>query len=236
MSNPYFSFKQFTVYHDRCAMKVGADGVTLGAWADVAEAKHILDVGCGSGLITLMLAQRIDTEITAIDIDYQSVIQAKENIKRSPWKNRISVYHASFQDFSNKKEEKFDLIVCNPPFFVHSMKSASAARTTARHTDTLSHLELITNSQKCLSVQGKLCVILPVPEGNEFVLSAEKEGLFCTKKVSVFPNFEKSAKRLLLEFQKEKTRREETNLVIEKERNVYTPQYAELVKGFYLKL
>lgn len=236
MSNPYFSFKQFTVFHDRCAMKVGVDGVTLGAWIDVSGAESILDVGTGSGLMGLMLAQRSNAEITAIDIDAHSVIQTKENVERSPWKERISVFHISFQDFAEKNTRKFDLIACNPPFFIGSMKSPSEARTTARHNDTLPQLDLILNTQKCLNDKGKLCVILPVLEGNNFIELAEKNELFCTKKVTVFPNSEKPAKRLLLEFQKEKKQGEETELIIEKERYVYTPEYAELVKDFYLKL
>lgn len=236
MSNPYFSFKQFTVFHDRCAMKVGVDGVTLGVWADIADAESILDVGTGSGLIALMLAQRSNAEIKAIDIDAQSVIQTQENVERSPWKERISVFHTSFQNFAEKNTRKFDLIACNPPFFIGSMKSPSEARTTARHNDTLPQLDLILNAQKCLTNKGKLCVILPVLEGNSFIELAEKNELFCTKKVTVFPNFEKPPKRLLLEFQKEKKQCEETELIIEKERNTYTHDYAELVKGFYLKL
>lgn len=101
MSNPFFKFKQFTVFHDKCAMKVGVDGVTLGAWADVSDVKSILDVGCGSGLITLMLAQRCEARITAIDIDKQSIVQTRENVGNSPWDNRIRVIHTSFQQFAS---------------------------------------------------------------------------------------------------------------------------------------
>src|SRR5574344_1789353 len=97
MPNPYFRFKQFTVFHDKCAMKVGVDGVTLGAWADVGNAKSMLDGGCGSGLIALMLAQRSEAEITAVDIDAQCILQSVENIENPPWKKRISLVHASFQ-------------------------------------------------------------------------------------------------------------------------------------------
>ncbi|MHB9055671.1 MAG: tRNA1(Val) (adenine(37)-N6)-methyltransferase [Paludibacteraceae bacterium] len=236
MSNPYFKFKQFTVFHDKCAMKVGVDGVTLGAWADVREAKETLDIGCGSGLITLMLAQRCDAKITAIDIDNNSCIQTKENVENSPWSSRIDIVHSSLENFSVNTKKKFDLIVCNPPFFVNSLKSPSDLRTKARHNDTLSHMDLISNSRNLLTKDGRLCVVLPVIEGKQFIEKAEKEGLFCSKKNVVYPNPEKPAKRLLLEFGNEKKQREESRLIIEKERNVYTSEYTFLVKDFYLKL
>ena len=217
-------------------MKVGVDGVTLGAWSDVANTESILDVGTGSGLIALMLAQRSDAKITAIDIDIECINQAKENVERSNWRSKISVFYSSFQDFAEKTQEKFDLIVCNPPFFINSLKSPSKNRTQARHNNMLSHPDLIENSKKLLSEKGKLCVILPVVEGNQFIELSEKNNLFCSKKVTVFPNYEKPAKRFLLEFRKEKRECEESKLIIEKERNVYTPEYAEFVKDFYLKL
>lgn len=217
-------------------MKVGVDGVTLGAWADVGEAKETLDIGCGSGLITLMLAQRCDAKITAIDIDNNSCIQTKENVENSLWSNRVDIVHSSLQNFSVNTPKKFDLIVCNPPFFVNSFKSPSDLRTKARHNDTLSHMDLISNSRDLLTKSGRLCVVLPVIEGKQFIETAEKKGLFCNKKNVVYPNSEKQAKRLLLEFGNERKECEESRLIIEKERNVYTSEYAFLVKDFYLKL
>ncbi len=234
MSNPYFKFKQFTVFHDKCGMKVGADGVTLGAWADVNGAETILDVGCGSGLIALMLAQRSDAKITALDIDENCVRQSKENIENSLWKNRISVKHFSFQDFADSTTETYDLIVSNPPFFNNSLKNPSQARSVARHTDTLPHLDLIKNAIKLLNEKGKFCVILPITEGENFIKLAEKEGMFCGQKVTIFPNYVKPAKRLLLEFRKEKTDCKVSEITIEKERGIYTDEYRKMVKEFYL--
>lgn len=217
-------------------MKVGADGVTLGAWCNVDGTKNMLDVGTGTGLIALMLAQRSDAEITAIDIENDCVTQAKENVENSPWKDRIKVVDNSIQDFIQKSEEKFDLIVCNPPFFINSLKSPSDARTIARHNDSLPFEDLVQSAQKLLTENGRLCVILPIVEGNQFVDLSEKNNLYCSKKTAVFPNHEKSAKRLLLEFKREKCDLEESELTIEDERHVYTSQYSELVKDFYLKL
>lgn len=217
-------------------MKVGADGVTLGAWCNVDGAKNMLDIGTGTGLIALMLAQRSDAEITAIDIENDCVAQANENVENSPWKDRIKVIDASIQDFAQKSEEKFDLIVCNPPFFINSLKSPSDARTTARHNDSLPFEDLIQSAQKLLTENGRLCVILPILEGNQFVDLSEKNNLYCSKKTVVFPNPEKPAKRLLLEFRRKKCDLEESELTIEAERHVYTTQYSALVKDFYLKL
>ena len=236
MPNPYFKFKQFNVFHDKCAMKVGADGVTLGAWADVCGAVKILDIGTGTGLIALMLAQRSVAEITAVDVESDCVLQAKENIEKSPFCDKINVLKSSIQNFSKISVEKFDLIVCNPPYFVNSLKSPSDARTTARHNDSLPFEELVQSVHKLLTENGRFCAILPVVEGNFFIDLSEKEGLYCSKKTTVFPNPEKPAKRLLLEFRKEKCILEESNLTIEAERHVYTTQYSELVKDFYLKL
>lgn len=236
MPNPYFRFKQFTVFHDKCAMKVGVDGVTLGAWADVSGAKSILDVGCGSGLIALMLAQRSEARITAIELDVPSVSQTKENVGNSPWGDRIKIVHSSFQDFAENYSGQFDLIVSNPPFFINSLKNPSQSRAVARHTDTLLHEDLVKNAKKLLAENGKFCVILPVLEGEQFIELAENEGLFCSQRVSVFPNLEKPAKRLLLEFKNEKTDCQESEITIEKERGIYTDEYRELVKVFYLKL
>ena len=125
MSNSWFKFKQFTVNHDKCAMKVGVDGVTLGAWADVSSAKKVLDVGCGSGLISLMVAQRCNAQIIAIDIDSQSIIQAAENVDNSPWKDRIKIQHISLQDLAEVNSCGFDVIISNPPYFINSLKNPS---------------------------------------------------------------------------------------------------------------
>ena len=142
MSNQFFNFKQFTVYQDKCAMKVEIDGVLLGSWTPINDAKKILDIGTGTGLIALMLAQRSDAEILGIDIDNNAFLQATENIKNAPWSNRITLIENSIQEFSESTTMRFDLIVSNPPYFVDSFKSPSESRTKARHTDFLLHEDL----------------------------------------------------------------------------------------------
>ena len=236
MPNPYFSFKQFTVYHDQCAMKVGIDGVLLGVWTEIGTAKRILDVGTGTGLIALMLAQRSCSDIIAIDIDAPAVLQARENVRNSPWSERVEVCESSLQDFTSSSRP-FDLIVSNPPYFVNSMKSPSESRATARHADTLTHEELIENAINLLNPQGRLCIILPVNEGLQCVKFALSCGLCCSKQVMVYPKPDVAAKRLLLEFSMQKTDTVISELTIETgERHHYSPEFSELAKDFYLKL
>jgi len=237
MPNPYFSFKQFTVYHDKCAMKVGIDGVLLGAWAEVENAEKTLDIGTGTGLIALMIAQRSNTNIQAIDIEESAILQARENILKSPWADRIQAQQMSLQEFAKSTIDRFDLIVSNPPYFINSTKAPEKSRNTARHTDTLTHKELIEQATHLLEPTGRLCVILPVNEGLECVAYAESKGLFCTKLVMVFPKPNSPAKRVLLEFCKQFNPKEISELTIESEiRHHYSPKFTELAKDFYLKL
>lgn len=237
MPNPYFSFKQFTVYHHRCAMKVGIDGVLLGAWANAEKTSSILDIGTGSGLIALMLAQRSQAQITAIDIEPNAIVQAIENTESSPWKERIAVKEVSLQDFAEQTSDKFDLIVSNPPYFINSLKNPDENRSTARHTDTLTHTDLMLNAAKLLSPDGRICLILPVNEGLECVAFAKKAGINCHKMVYVHPKPNAEAKRLLLEFGFADTEIKTTKLEIEtSERHQYSDEFTALAKDYYLKL
>ena len=237
MSNSYFSFKQFTIFQDKCAMKVGIDGVLLGVWTPIEEAKTILDVGTGTGLIALMLAQRSQAEITGIDIEPNAVQQATENVRNSPWSNQITIQENSLQDFSTSSNQRFDLIVSNPPYFVDSLKAPSKDRNAARHTDTLTHEELIVSAKKLLTETGRICIILPVNEGLQCMEFAGELGLYCTRSVQVFPKPAINSKRLLLEFSLIPSAITESELVIESEiRHHYSPEFTELAKDFYLKL
>lgn len=237
MPNSYFSFKQFSVYHHRCAMKVGIDGVLLGAWAPVKNTANILDIGTGSGLIALMLAQRTNATITAIDIEPNAIIQANENIVNSPWKERILAEEISLQEFARRESVKFDLIVSNPPYFVNSLKTPDENRTTARHTDSLTHKELMVNAKKLLASKGKVCLILPVNEGLQCVELAKTIDLHCHKMVYVHPKPDAEAKRLLLEFGFEPVDVKVSKLEIETaQRHQYSEEFTALAKDYYLKL
>jgi len=237
MGAPFFSFKHFTVYHDKCAMKVGTDGVLLGAWADVRNAANILDIGTGSGLIALMLAQRSKAIITAIDIDENAVIQAKINVENSKWNDRIQLIEADLNTFCNTTKQQFDLIVSNPPYFKNSLETPDLSRTMARHASANFHHEIIFSAKKLLTDNGRLCLILPVNEGNDCIIFAQNNGLFCSKKVLVFPKPNSLAKRLLIEFSKQETTCYESEITIESEaRHYYSDEFCALVKDFYLKL
>lgn len=217
-------------------MKVGTDGVLLGAWSEPKNANSILDIGTGTGLIALMLAQRSTAQIVGIEIDESAAKQAKENVERSSWEKRIEMAHSRFQDFAIKTETKFDLIVSNPPFFVDSLHTPTASRSVARHAAELSHHEILQHSLHLLSNEGKLNLILPVAEGLKCIEMARGLGLFCHKMTSVYPRVGHEAKRLLLSFGVKVQECTQNNLTIETdERHVYTAEFIELTKDYYLK-
>jgi tRNA1Val (adenine37-N6)-methyltransferase len=179
-----FRFKQFSIEDDRCAMKVGTDAVLLGAWVDISNAKKILDVGTGCGIIALMLAQRTgeDVCIEAIEIEKQDAIQALENSNQSPWAKRIKITPQSLQEF--KGFESFDIIVSNPPYFINSQLPPSTDRAKARHTHSLSYQELIDHSIRLLNKEGRLAVVLPYAEGKNFLNIASLTGLICIRQLA----------------------------------------------------
>jgi tRNA1Val (adenine37-N6)-methyltransferase len=236
MSNPFFQFKQFTVQHDRCAMKVGTDGVLLGAWAELGESKSVLDIGTGSGLLALMAAQRSsEAHIDAIDIDEAAVIQARENVLASPWNGHIDVFHCSLNNYTLNCIKRYDAILSNPPYFEQSLPSPNHKRTLARHNQTLTSFSLLENSLRLLSENGTLHLILPVKEGETFIQQAEKQSLFCTRKTSVHPRIDTPAKRLLLSFKQQFTPCLEDSLTIETTaRHQFSKEYIELTSAYYL--
>jgi tRNA1Val (adenine37-N6)-methyltransferase len=234
MSNPYFRFKQFTVRHDLCAMKVGTDGVLLGAWSDVTNVKKILDVGTGSGLIALMLAQRSTAFIEAVDVDENACRQAKINFENSPFRDRLKIEKIDFQSFSSPA--KYDLLVSNPPYFSNSLKSPDNSRNFARHQDSLSLADLITKSASLLNPQGKLALILPFENLENANALARKNQLFLCRKTHVLSVPNQPPKRVLLEYALYKLDLQENELSIEKSRQVYSEEYIALTKDFYLSV
>ena len=231
-----FKFKQFTVANERSAMKVGTDGVLLGAWTRLRESDlDILDVGTGTGVIALMLAQRsvlAGSRISAVDIDHISVEEAELNFRNSPWRERLEV---RCMDFRKMERGRFDLIVSNPPYFINSLKAPEQRRSTARHTDTLSYRELIESTLRNLSPSGRLAVILPVQESDSFIGEAIRRGLTITRKTFVRTTENHPPKRILLEASSgECSVEEETVLTIEDSTGFTTP-YKDLTRDFYLK-
>lgn len=236
MANDYFKFKQFTIYQNKCAMKVGTDGVLLGAWVDIKNAAKVLDIGTGTGLIALMLAQRSNAIIDAVEIDTNACMQAQENVNQSAWADRINIIHQSFQDFLKETETKYDLIVSNPPYFQNSLTAPRENRAKARHNTELQLTDILNGTLSCLSELGTLSLILPYVEGNLFIAKAAEQGLYCVRKTNVLHKPGRKPKRLLLEFKKIKKPFTEQQLIVElNKRHEYSDDYKNLTKDFYLK-
>ncbi len=235
-----FSFKQFSLEQDRCAMKVGTDGVLLGSWTSLENnPQAVLDIGAGTGLIGLMLAQRSGAEqIDAIEIDEDAYEQCVENFENSPWADRLFCFHASLDEFAEEMEdEKYDLIVCNPPYFIPNERGVGIPenRKKARFYDSLPFEDLVEYASGMLSDDGEFAVILPFSEEENFLRLAKKSNLFPKRITRVKGTKDSAVKRSLLQFSFTEKRVEEKELVLEISRHEYTQEFKELVKDFYLK-
>lgn len=229
-----FQFKQFSIAQNLCAMKVGTDGVLLGAWTQTPNGTT-LDIGSGTGVIALMIAQRNkNTTIDAIDLNKDAYLQTKTNAENCPWHNRITAHHSALQDF--KPDRNYQLIVSNPPFFVNSSKSGNEAKDLARHTDELSFNHLLQAVANLLLPNGIFSVVLPFAAKTEFVELAKTHQLYLNRLCEVKPNDTKPPKRVLMEFSLHEKETERTTLTIEtNQRHVYTLAYQNLTKEFYLE-
>ena len=238
MSNSYFKFRQFTVRQDRCAMKVGTDGTLLGAWAEIPannSRKRILDVGCGTGLIALMMAQRFpECEVIGIDIDEDAVAQACENVSLSPFSDRVIIRHCDAMKFDDTIG--FDAIVSNPPYFVDSLTCPDGQRTTARHTVSLTYEGLMKKAYQLLKDDGILSVVIPSESRSRIEAAASLEGFFMTRVCLVKTTPRKQPKRQLIEFKKHSGKELVIeDAVIEDATNVRSEWYQQLTKDFYIK-
>lgn len=233
-----FTFKQFTVNQERCAMKIGTDGVLLGAWAPLINNPNaILDIGAGTGVLSLMLAQRSTAEqIDAIEIDEDAYEQCVENFETSPWGDRLFCFHAGLDEFVDDPEDKYDLIISNPPFYAEDFKTDDSQRDMARFQDAMPFEELIEAAALLLSDNGIFSVIIPFKEEAKFVSMCKELDLFPLQITRVKGTPTSDIKRSLLAF----TRIEQTPLIdeltIEISRHQYTPEYIALTKDFYLNL
>ena len=236
MSNQ-FDFKQFSIRQDLCGMKVGTDGVLLGAWA--CGGQNILDIGTGTGLIALMMAQRYPTAyITALDIESKACLQAQINTDLSPFSSRIEVIQDSIQHFSaaHKGLKSYDCIVSNPPFFVNSLKSKGNERTLARHTDSLSYSELFRSVSLLLSENGMFSTIIPADYVEQFISEGYIFGLFLTRRCFIRTVESKPFKRCLLAFEKQKPSQIETlEVCMQTSKGAKTQWYTMLTGDFYIK-
>jgi tRNA1Val (adenine37-N6)-methyltransferase len=234
-----FQFKQFTVNQDRCAMKIGTDGVLLGAWCPIENNPlSILDVGSGTGILSLMLAQRCNAEqIDAVEIDEDAFEQCVDNFENSPWGDRLFCYHAGLDEFVEEPDEEYDLILSNPPFYSENYKSDNSQRDLARFQDALPFEDLIEAADLLLSENGIFAVIIPFKEEKKFIdLCAEVE-LFPIKVTRVKGTPTTEIKRSLLAFKRyELSTLTSDELIVETSRHEYTLEYIELTKAFYLKM
>jgi tRNA1Val (adenine37-N6)-methyltransferase len=235
MANNYFSFKQFTIHQEKSAFKVGTDGVLLGSSADVSGVKTILDIGTGTGLIAIMLAQRCNAEIVAIESDKYSYNEACDNVRLCKWNSRIKVENSDLQNYS-PGNKKFDLIITNPPYFSDSLKNPDPRKSAARHNESLSSVELLKGISGLLGEKGRFQLIMPYVDGNIFIAVAVKFGFYCNSILKIRPLPSSEIRRLILSFSRERLKVKESFLTIEHgRRHEFTDDYINLTKDFYLK-
>lgn len=234
-----FQFKQFSIEQDRCAMKIGTDGVLLGAWTPIDNnPRSILDIGTGTGIIALMLAQRSNSEqIDALEIDEEAYEQAVDNFENTIWSERLFCFHACLDEFVEEPEDEYDLVVSNPPFYTDDFKSATEKRDLARFADAMPFEDLIEAADLLLSENGIFAVIIPFKEEEKFLALAKEYELYPVKTTRVKGTPTTEIKRSLLAFSRnEKAVNAIDELVIETARHIYTPEYVALTKEFYLKM
>ena len=236
MSNDYFQFRQFIVHQNRCAMKVGTDGTLLGAWAAAPLGRiRILDIGTGTGLIALMMAQRFpEAEVTGIDIDKDAVIQAQDNVNSSPFSERIRILRQDVMKMNDRV--MFDSIVSNPPYFVDSLACPDDHRTTARHAISLTYEGLMSQAFRSLKDDGCFSLIIPTESRSSIEAAASLEGFFQTRVCMIKTTPKKQPKRLLIEFKKHPVKEQDIMTgIIEESPNVRSEWYQQLTKEFYIK-
>lgn len=217
-------------------MKVGTDGVLLGSWTDCKEARTILDIGTGTGLLAIMLAQKTDALIDAIEIEPNACTQAMENVQNCPWQERIKIIRSSFQDYHKRNENKYDLIVSNPPFFSNSLKTPHGTRNLARHNDLLPPDDLLQGINQMIKPLGRFCLIMPYIDASLFVVEAAMHHLYCTQKLYVKTSPGKKVSRVLMEFGRERKKIQESELIIQTDDGLYTDDYKVLTRDYYLFL
>ena len=241
MSSLPFKFKEFSVSQDRCAMKIGTDSVLLGAWTSLKNNPFsVLDIGAGTGVLSLMIAQRSNAEtLEAIEIDDDAFEQCSENFENSPWADRLFCFHASLLEYVEAVNDEFDLIICNPPFYSEDYKTNNEARDLARFNDAMPFEHLLFAVANLLSEDGIFSVVVPFSEEGRLVVLASKVGLSLNRSLHIKGNPNSDIKRSLLEFSFNETEMQKsmrTELIIETTRHQYTEDYINLTKDFYLKM
>lgn len=235
MSNSYFKFKQFTIEQNDCAMKVGTDGCLLGGWFNCCDSKRVLDIGCGTGLIAIMAAQRCNARITGIEIDEKAAIQAHINADNSPWGDRIEITNGNLLEYTTC--HSFDTIVSNPPYFVNSLKCDDTSRTLARHSDSLDCRQFFKKCTELLTPDGAVSIVIPCDIMEEWKAAAAEQDLRPTRITFIKTTPRKAPKRVLLEFRAIPCEEcDETILILENSPGEYSDEAKRILSDFYLKL
>ena len=235
MSNSYFKFKQFTIEQSDCAMKVGTDGCLLGGWLNCGESERVLDIGCGTGLIAIMAAQRCNALITGIEIDRKAAMQARINADNSPWGERIEIINGDLLEYDC--DTRFDCIVSNPPYFVNSLKCDDTSRTLARHSDSLDSNVFFKKCAGLLSDNGCVSIVIPCDIMREWETAAAEQNLYPTRITFIKTTPRKAPKRVLIEFRFNKAEStEENTLILESAPGEYSGEAKVILGNFYLKL
>ncbi len=231
--NNWFQFRQFRIEQQQAAMKVGTDGVLLGAWTPIEDSTRILDVGTGTGLVALMLAQRSKAVIDALEIDQMAFNEAKFNFEKSAWSDRLHCIFGDFNFFAEASTHFYDLIISNPPFFVNSLKTKDPVLSIARHSDTLTFDQLISGAKLRLGHTGRLCVIIPMQSCTEFREIARISGFYLRKQTTVIPRMGKVPKRVLLDFSLQKCYPIMDELIILDGDGLFSDRFKSLTSPFY---
>lgn len=235
MSNSYFKFKRFTIEQENCAMKVGTDGCLLGGWFNCTDSKRVLDIGCGTGLISIMAAQRCGAHITGVEIDGTAALQARKNADNSPWGSRIEILNCDFLDYGS--DRAFDTIVSNPPYFVNSMKCDSETRTLARHSDSLDCRQFFKKCAELLAKDGTVSIVIPCDIMDEWETAAMEQGLYPTHITFIKTTPKKAPKRVLMEFRfNAQSEKKKSTLILEISPGEYSDDAKKILGDFYLKL
>lgn len=233
--NNWFEFKQFRIEQKSSAMKVGTDGVLLGAWTSIENASRILDVGTGTGLIALMLAQRCNAVIDAIEIEQEASLEAKHNFSQSAWNDRLKVFHEDFLQYAVPTEEKYDLIVSNPPFFINSLKTPNERLAVAKHNVNMSIAQLLNKSSSLLKADGRISLIFPYGNLDDVKESARLAGYYVKTRTDVYAKPSKSPVRTLMEFSLTPVLPEADHLVIRDANDDFSEKFRKMTAPYYLK-
>lgn len=231
-----FHFKQFSLHHHKSSMKVGTDAILLGVWANLESSKTVLDIGSGCGIISLLIACRSNAIVDAVEIDFASFEESKENFNNSDFSDRLSVVQTNFVDYVKRYKKVYDLIISNPPFFSNNnFKPKNSQRKDARHTDTLSFDQLCNGVSKMLKPKGKFCVVIPRNEREKILEVASLFKLHLQKQLSIHPKRNQSANRFNLQLGFEiPSEVQKENIYIRENDLTFTHQFVSLLKNYYI--